>query len=150
MKTRIEWIWYNMLSVLGMLYVSENKDRIVIAPILFIEFIIFGLSYAVGLAWMVSGCGYHAYEKMSTIEAMLSFGKWEAILLTVVWIIILNCNKDDNFRSDGTAYFRTVFISYNDVLSLSDSYNIYRREFKKKEVEELTSELQNSINNIIN
>lgn len=150
MKTRIEWIWYNMLSVLGMLYVSENKDRIVIAPILFIEFIIFGLSYAVGLAWMVSGCGYHAYEKMSTIEAMLSFGKWEAILLTVVWIIILNCNKDDNFRSDGTAYFMTVFISYNDVLSLSDSYNIYRREFKKKEVEELTSELQNSINNIIN
>lgn len=150
MKTRIEWIWYNILSVLGMLYVSENKDRIVIAPMMFLEFILLGLSYAVGLAWMVSGCGYHCYEKMSTIDAMLSFGKWEAILLAVVWIIILNCNKDDNFRSDGTAYFRTVFISYDDVLSLSDSYGIYRREYKKKEVEELASDLQNSINNIIN
>lgn len=50
MKTRIEWIWYNILSMLGMLYVSENKDRIVIAPMMFLEFILLGFFYAIGLA----------------------------------------------------------------------------------------------------
>lgn len=124
MKTRIEWIWYNILSMLGMLYVSENKDRIVIAPMMFLEFILLGFFYAIGLAWMVSGCGYHCYENMSTLEAMWSFGRWECILLVIVWIIILNCNKNDNFRSDGTAYFMTVFIPYDDVHSLTDSYDI--------------------------
>lgn len=146
----IEFILYNMLSMLGMVYMSEKKDRIVIAPMLFIEFVVIGGSYFIALAWLVAHSGYDAYKEMTTIQAMLSFGRWELIFGAILWVILLWCNKDDNFRSDETTYFRKVFIPYSELHTLSKNYNIYRREEKKKEVEELTRDLQSSIDHIIN
>lgn len=146
----IEFILYNILSMLGMVYMSEKKDRIVIAPMMFFEYFVLGATYFIALAWLVAHSGYKGYENMTTIQAMLSFGKWELIFGIMLWTIMLWCNKDDNFRCDDTAYFRRVFIPLNDVLSLRKNYNIYRREEKKKEVEHLSKELQSSIDNIIN
>lgn len=146
----IEFILYNILSMLGMVYMSEKKDRIVIAPMMFLEYLVLGATYFIALAWLVAHSGYKGYENMTTIQAMLSFGKWELIFAIMLWTIILWCNKDDNFRCDETAYFRRVFIPYGELHTLSNNYNIYRREEKKKEVEQLSRELQSSIDNIIN
>lgn len=146
----IEFILYNILSLFGMVYMSEKKDRIVIAPVLFFEFVILGGSYFLALAWLIAHSGYKGYKDMTTIQAMLSFGKWELIFAVILWTIILWCNKDNNFRSDDTTYFRKVFIPYNELHTLGNNYNIYRREEKKKEVEQLSKDLQSSIDNIIN
>lgn len=146
----IEFILYNILSMLGMVYMSEKKDRIVIAPMMFLEYLVLGATYFIALAWLVAHSGYKGYENMTTIQAMLSFGKWELIFAIMLWTIILWCNKDDNFRCDETVYFRRVFIPYGELHTLSNNYNIYRREEKKKEVEQLSRELQSSIDNIIN
>lgn len=150
MKTRVEWIMYNILSLLGMTYMSEDNDRIVIAPMMFIEYLLLGGSYFVGLAWMVSNSGYVPYKDLPTLDAMVSFGRWELIPFCLIWIILLWCNKENNFRVDDTAYYRKVLIPYKDILSLSNNYNIYRREWKKKELEKVTAELQNSIDKLIN
>lgn len=146
----IEFILYNILSIFGMVYMSEKKDRIVIAPMMFIEYVVLASTYFIALAWLVAHSGYDGYKDMTTIQAMLSFGKWELIFAVMLWTIILWCNKDDNFRSDDISYFRKIFIPYKDILSLSNNYNIYRREEKKKEVEQLSKELQCSIDNMIN
>lgn len=145
----IEFVIYNMLSVLGMTYMSEKKDRIVLAPILFLEFVVLGGSYFIALAWLVAHSGYDGYKDMTTVQAMMSFGRWELVFGAILWTIILWCNKDDNFLSDGTTYFREVFIPYNELHTLRKNYNIYRREEKKKELEDLSKELQYSINKII-
>lgn len=145
----IEFVIYNMLSVLGMTYMSEKKDRIVLAPMLFLEFVVLGGSYFIALAWLVAHSGYDGYKDMTTVQAMMSFGRWELVFGAILWTIILWCNKDDNFLSDGTTYFREVFIPYNELHTLRKNYNIYRREEKKKELEDLSKELQYSINKII-
>lgn len=146
----IEFVIYNMLSVLGMTYMSEKKDRIVLAPMLFLEFVVLGGSYFIALAWLVAHSGYDGYKDMTTAQAMMSFGRWELVFGAILWTIILWCNKDDNFLSDGTTYFREVFIPYNELHTLRKNYNIYRREEKKKELEDLSKELQYSIDKIIN
>lgn len=146
----IEFVIYNMLSVLGMTYMSEKKDRIVLAPMLFLEFVVLGGSYFIALAWLVAHSGYDGYKDMTTVQAMMSFGRWELVFGAILWTIILWCNKDDNFLSDGTTYFREVFIPYNELHTLRKNYNIYRREEKKKELEDLSKELQYSIDKIIN
>lgn len=146
----IEFVIYNMLSVLGMTYMSEKKDRIVLAPILFLEFVVLGGSYFIALAWLVAHSGYDGYKDMTTVQAMMSFGRWELVFGAILWTIILWCNKDDNFLSDGTTYFREVFIPYNELHTLRKNYDIYRREEKKKELEDLSKELQYSIDKIIN
>lgn len=108
MSNRIEWIKMNMLSVLGMLYISENKDKIAIAPALFFKYLVFGGTFFMALGFDFITNGFDIVNVLVLVS----------ILFVLTWTLILYMNREDKLMIDRMPYYRKVFMSWNTYCTL--------------------------------